>query len=186
MISDLILSAFAFSFFLINWQQSKLWSLFFLFIGLSAVIGGLYHGAVLPDEVFRFSSWTLLSASLIFAQLAAFEVAMTKWFRLFFLVKSPIFLVLSIYYVNFNFMVLDTAISLFGFVFLGNLFYLKSLSRWINYGILVSILSVFFIVNKIIIDPEYLTYNDIGHYISIISLMIISKGVHEDSKKRKV
>jgi len=186
MISDLVLSVFAISLFLINWRNSKYWSLFFLFMGLSAAIGSLYHGEILKSETFRFLSWALLALSLIFAQFAAFEGVSSKWLRALFLVKSPILLALSIYYVNFNFMVIDTAISLFGFVVLGNLLYLKSLSKWISYGISVSILSVFFIINKVVIDPDYLSYNDIGHYISIISLMIISKGVYDDGRKKVV
>jgi hypothetical protein len=186
MISDLVLSVFAISFFLINWRNSKFWSLFFLFMGLSAAIGSLYHGEILKSEIFRFLSWALLALSLISAQFAAFEGVSSKWPRALFLVKSPILLALSIYYVNFNFMVIDTAISLFGFVVLGNLLYLKSLSKWISYGISVSILSVFFIINKVVIDPDYLSYNDIGHYISIISLMIISKGVYDDGRKKVV
>ena len=186
MISDLVLSVFAFSFFYFNRKESKMWSMFFLFMALSAVIGGLYHGDVLQGEVFRFFSWTLLAASLLFAQFAAFEGVSAKWLRPFFLIKTSLLLSLSIYFVNFNFMVVDTAISLFGFVVLGNLFYKLDLSKWISFGILVSIISVFFIVNKVIIDADYLTYNDIGHYISIFSLMLMSKGVLADARKRRM
>jgi len=184
MISDLVLSVFAFSFFYLNRKESKIWSMFFLFMALSAVVGGLYHGNVLQGEVFRFFSWMLLAASLLFAQFAAFESIKIKWLRPFFLIKTSLLLSLSVYYTNFNFMVVDTAISLFGFVVLGNLFYKLNLSKWISFGIIVSTVSVVFIANKVIIDEDYLTFNDIGHYISIVSLMLMSKGVLADARKR--
>lgn len=162
-----------------------MWSLFFLFMGLSALVGGIFHGVETIGEGFRFLSWSLLSISLLFALFAAYSDKAHKQLKIFFIFKSALLLGFSIYLVNFNLMVIDTALSLLGFVFLGNLFYLKNMSKWISFGILVSLVSVFFIVNKIIIDPQYLTYNDIGHYITILSLMSMSKGVYEDGQKRQ-
>ncbi len=78
------------------------------------------------------------------------------------------------------FMVFDTLLSLLVFIVIGNLIFIKSLSKYISYGILISLSSVFFIVFQVNSDSQYLTYNDIGHYITIITLSFISKGAKED------
>jgi len=78
-------------------------------------------------------------------------------------------------------MITDIAISLLGFVVIGNSFFIKGISNKISLGIMISISSAIIVVLKLNIHPEYLTANDIGHYISIISLLYISKGIGESS-----
>ncbi|MCK5845893.1 MAG: hypothetical protein KAG84_00520 [Bacteroidales bacterium] len=181
MISDFILSIFAFYFFYQSKPLSKNWSLFFLFMGISAIVGAAFHGGILVGQQFRFISWAILSASLIFAQLATYERFYSKSLNLFFVLKSVIFLSLAITYTQFLYMVIDIAISLLGFVVVGNMFYLKNVSNKISIGILISIVSAVIVVLKVDLHPVYLTANDIGHYISILSLLYISKGVGENS-----
>lgn len=184
MISDLILSIFAFYLFSQNRTLSKLWSMFFLFMGLSAFVGGIYHGFPNIGELFRFLSWTLFSTSLIYAQLAAYLSVKNGYVKIVFILKSIILLFLSILYSDFVFMVIDTAISMLGFILIGNLFFIKSLSKYISYGIVVSFASAFFVIYKISFHAQYLTYNDIGHYISIVSIILMSRGIREDSLKQ--
>jgi hypothetical protein len=184
MLSDLILGGFAFYFFIQHRFSNKLWSMFFLMMSLSAFVGGIYHGFPEIGEEYRFLSWAFLSVSLIYAQLAAhvnFKSTMLNWI---FVLKGSMFLYLSIHYADFAFMVVDTAVSLLGFVILSNILYIKSLSSIISYGIVISFASVFFIVFRINFHPEYMTYNDIGHYFTIVSLMVMSKGIREDSMKQ--
>ena len=180
MISDLVLSLFAFFFFFQHRLTSKKWSLFFLFMGFSSFVGAMYHGFLETYELFRFLSWGLFSATLIFAQLAAYQYEKNKLIKAIFVLKSIVLLFLSIQNASFGFMVVDTILSMFGFIVIGNLLFLKSLSKYISYGILISFLSVFVVVFKMNIHAEYLTQNDIGHYISIVSLAVMSKGVQED------
>jgi hypothetical protein len=183
MISDLILSLFAFYFYAKHRIISPYWGNFFLFMALSAIIGSMYHGATELGELVRFTSWGMVSVSLIFGLMAVYKNLNSKYLNWFFIIKSTIFLFLSIHYSVFYFIVIDTAVSLLGFVALGDWLYLKSNSKWITYGILLSLVSVLFIVLKFSFDPNYLSTNDIGHYITILSLMLISKGVREDSLK---
>ncbi len=183
MISDLVLSLFAFYLYSQHRITSRKWSLFFLTMGLSAFIGGIYHGYNEIGEPFRFLSWGLLSASLYFAVLSVYHQYLNLLLKSIVLMKSLLLFFLSVYYVNFIFMVIDTAISLLVIVVFGNFFFLKSLSKYISYGILISLSSVVFIVFKISFHPLYLTYNDIGHYISILSLFLISMGVTQDYMK---
>ena len=180
MISDLILSIFALSFYFQHRTHSKRWSMFFLLMGLSAFVGGVYHGFPNIGDTFRFLSWSLFSGSLIFVQLASYQNINNKALKSLFILKSVLLLFIAIYYTNFQFIVLDAFISMFGFIVIGNLLFIKALSPYISYGILISFSSAFFVVFKISFSPKYLNYNDIGHYISILSAFIISKGVGED------
>ncbi len=180
MISDLVLSLFAFFFFFQHRLANKKWSLFFLFMGFSSFVGAMYHGFFETYELLRFLSWALFSAALIFAQLAAYQHDKNNFIKTTFVLKSIVLLFLSIQNTSFSFMVVDTILSMFGFIVIGNLLYLKSLSKTISYGIIISFLSVFVVVFHVSIHPEYITQNDIGHYISIVSLAVMSKGVRED------
>lgn len=181
MVSDLVLSLFAFLIFFQLRVVNKKWRLFFLFMGISSFVGGIYHGFFETVELLRFLPWTLFSAALVSAQLAAYQNVKSNLVKTIFTVKSAALLFLSIQNVSFNFLVIDTILSLFGFIVIGNFFFLKSLSKYISYGILISFISVFFVGFKIDIHPAYLTSNDIGHYITIITLFVMSKGVREDA-----
>ncbi len=181
MVSDFILGIFAFYFFYMNRTLNKNWGFFFLFVSIAAFVGSAFHGGFIAAEYARFVPWTILSASLIFAQLATYEKVNSKTLNLFFVFKSALFLSLAISYSEFLFMVTDIAISLLGFVVIGNSFFIKGISNKISLGIIISISSAIIVVLKLNIHPEYLTANDIGHYISIISLLYISKGIGESS-----
>ncbi len=179
MVSDFILSLVAFHVYFQLRDYNNKWRLFFLFIALSAFTGAIYHGFFETFEPLRFLAWGLFSMALVFAQLAAYQYSNNSLVKSLFIIKSFLLLGLAIQYLSFNFLVADTILSLFGFVVLGNLFFLKSLSAYISYGILVSFTSVFVVVFDINMHPEYLTQNDIGHYITALSLVIMSKGVRE-------
>jgi len=184
MISDLILSLFAFQIFFQIKGMNKKWSLFFLFMGFSALIGGIYHGFSAVGEQYRFLSWAFLSVSLIYAILAAYSKHTNITFITIIFTKSILLLTLSIYNSDFIYMVLDTSITMFGFIVIGNIVYLKSLSGYITNGILLSIISAFFVITRTSFHSQYLTYNDIGHYITILSLLTISKGIRKDYYKQ--
>ncbi len=186
MISDFILSIFAFYFYLQHRHQSKKWAMFFLFVGISALIGGVYHGFPNIGEQFRFLSWSFFSTSLIFAQLAAYQYVKNRTLKSIFILKTILLLFLSILNASFIYILIDTVVSMLGFIVIGNLFFLKSLSRYISYGILISLTSVFIVIFKISFHPQYLTSIDIGHYISVLSIVLISKGIREDSLKNIV
>jgi hypothetical protein len=141
----------------------------------------MYHGFFENLELLRFLSWGLFSMSLIYAQLAVYQNIKNILVKVVFILKSTVLLYFSIQTVSFGFLIIDSIFSLFGFVVIGNLLFLKSISNYISYGILVSFASVFTVVYKINIHPEYLTQNDIGHYITLFSLAIMSKGIREDS-----
>lgn len=183
MISDLILSIFSFIFFLKLRELNVNWSLFFAFMSLSALTGGIYHGFTFLGEGLRFFSWSMLAVSIIFAQIASYKSYNNKLLNGIFIFNGALFLSLSIINANFIYMVINIIVGLFGFVILGGLVYLKGNSNKIIIGILISFTSVFFVIAKINFDDRYLTFNDIGHYISIISLYIMAIGIKEDVVK---
>jgi len=155
-------------------------------MALSAATGGIYHGYPVIGEQLRFLSWSLFSASLIYAQLAAYQYVNSRTVKFVFIIKTILLLFLSILNASFIYIIIDTAISMFGFIVIGNLLFLKSLSNYITYGILISLTSAFIVIFRISFHPQYLTCTDIGHYISILSIVFISKGIGEDSLKNIV
>jgi hypothetical protein len=155
-------------------------------MGFSAFVGGIYHGFPEIGEQYRFLSWSLFSISLISVQIAAYQSNNNLPIKLVFILKSVLLLFFAIQNTNFGYMVFDAAISMLGFIVIGNAFFLKTLPPNITYGILISLSAAFFVVFKISFSSEYLNYNDIGHYISILSLFIISKGVSEIYLSKKL
>lgn len=183
MISNFTLGFFAIYLFSQNRLLSKYWSLFFLFMGLSAFVGGFYHGIEGIGEEVRFLSWSLVATAVVFAQFDVYKNVESKKLKWFFVIKAAVFLYLAIYYSNFSFMIIEFVISLIGFVIIGNWLGYNSISNLITYGVFISISSIVFKVLDTNIHPEYLTANDIGHYITVISLIVMSKGVKEDAVK---
>jgi hypothetical protein len=180
MLSDLVLSAFSLIFFFRIKDLDKNWSLFFAFMSLSAFSGAIYHGYTQIGEGLRFFSWSMLAVSIIFAQRASYKEYESNLLNSIFLFNGALFLSLAIYNADFIYMVLNIVVGLFGFVVLGGLIYLKDNSNKIIYGILISFTSVFFVIAKISVDDKYLNFNDIGHYISVISLYVMTLGIKED------
>lgn len=183
MLSDLVLSIFSFIFFFKLKNLDIDWSLFFGFMSLSALSGAIYHGYSNVGEGLRFFSWSMLSLSIFFAQKAYYRVFNNRLLNFIFIFNSLFFLILAIFNADFTYMVLSIFVGLFGFVVLGGMVYMKDNSNKIIIGILISFTSVFFIISKINIDDDYLTFNDIGHYISVISLYIITLGIKENIDK---
>lgn len=181
MISDLILGLIAFYLFYKHRHLNRYWSLFFLFMGASAMAGGIYHGYERLGESLRFFSWSLLCAAIIFAQLAAYRQQNNSILKAVLVFKSVVFLYLAIQQADFAFMIYDTAISMLGFIAIGNWFFQKPMSSTISYGILISVASAVVVAFKFNLHPKYLSPNDIGHYISIVSLLVMSKGIEKDS-----
>lgn len=183
MLSDLVLSIFSFIFFYKLKDLDLNWSLFFAFMSMSAFTGAIYHGFIFLGEGLRSFSWAMLAVSIVFAQRASYRDYESKFLNWIFIFNGLFFYSLAIYYLDFIYILFNIIVGLFGFVVLGGMIYLKNNSNKIIYGILISFTSVFFVISKINIDDDYLTFNDIGHYISIISLYIITLGIKEDVTK---
>jgi hypothetical protein len=179
MISDTILFLFAILFFFQQRNYNQLWSYFFLFMGLSALFGALYHGFEEQMEQLRYISWTFLYFALVFSLIAEYRLKANVWVLRFFVFKGLPMLFLSIYYQVFFYMMIDTLVSLVFLIVVAHWLRIIEVHPLVITGILLSFSSVFFQLSKINIDDNYLNYNDIGHYISIISMMLMSKGIKE-------
>jgi hypothetical protein len=186
MISNIVLGTFAFLFFILTRKHDKFWSLFFLFIGLSAFTGAVYHYDITAGETSRFFSWGLLSVALLFALFATYNHVDNKLLKIFFIFKSLVFLSLAIGNADFIFMAGDTFISLMVFIVIGHFLYLHNVSPFKITGIIISVSSALIFVNQIVLHKDYLNANDLGHYITVISLFFIMTGVREDARAERL
>jgi len=177
MISNIILGFASLYFYRLHRKDNRFWAFFFLSIALAAFIGGIYHGFPKEANLLRFVSWSFLSSALFFAQWAVFSKKSNSLLFVFIFLKDIFFLFLSIIYIDFGFLIADSLISMIGFVVFGNLFFTKEPFKWINIGIFISIIAAIVSRTRLTLEPNYLNYNDIGHYITIISLWLISIGV---------
>lgn len=178
MISDLILGSFAVIFFIFLIRKNINWSLFFLFMGISAFVGGFWHGYFdETNNLLRFFSWFFLTLSLLFPAFELYKKA-KRILRMSFVFISSVLLFLAIFYCNFLFMEINAVIIMLGFVLVKSIINSKHNKAYmfIYLGILVSLVSVFFQIKRYSFS-EYLNFNDIGHYITIVSLSVIYLGV---------
>ena len=183
MISNIALGLASLYFFGLHKSKNRYWAFFFLAMALAAFVGGIYHGFPELGMQSRFISWSLLSVALFFAQWAVFSKKINNYLLIFFLLKGIILLSFAITNVDFLYLIIDSLISMLGFVILGNLLIIKESYKLINIGIFISIISAIISRMELSLNPDYLNYNDIGHYITIISLLLISQGVSKLEEK---
>lgn len=180
MVSDLVLGLISIVFFIFIVKRSFNWSMFFLVMGVSAIFGGIWHGFFTEtNNSFRYLSWTFLTASILFP---AFELYknLKNIFNLGFVIISSVLLFLAIHYSDFVYMEINAIIIMLGFVFFKSIVNSKQNKNYllINLGIFISLVSVFFQIKKYSFS-EYFDYNDIGHYITALSLLVIFIGVRK-------
>jgi hypothetical protein len=175
---------------------SSQWSFFFLFIGISSLVGSLAHGAhfQLGDDFFRTTVFLMNAVSLI-AIYFCFKAANT-WFSMkknepnkyiTYLVILWIAILLVISYVKGNFVLIKVhaGIVLTYSLIVHIITHKRGFagSAYIAGGILISFLSI--VVHSLKWSlHEWFNYKDISHIIMLISLMFIYKGV--TIKMRKV
>ncbi len=184
MISDLVLGFFAITFFILLIKKNINWSLFFLFMGISAFAGGFWHGYFdESNNLLRFLSWSFLALSLLFPAIELYKNN-NKIFKLGFIFISLSLLFFAIFYCNFLFMEINAIVIMLGFVLVKSIIKSKKNNAYtfIYTGILISLVSVFFQIKRYSFT-EYLNYNDIGHYITIISLLVIYIGANKSLLK---
>jgi len=183
MISNIALGLASLYFFGLHKSKNRYWAFFFLAMALAAFVGGIYHGYPELGTHFRFISWSLLSIALFFAQWAVFNKKINNYLLIFFLLKGVVLLSFAIVNADFLYMIIDSLISMFGFVILGNLIFFKDSYKLINIGIFISVISAIISRMEFTLHPDYMNHNDIGHYITIISLYLISLGVSNLEEK---
>ncbi len=182
MLSDIILGSFSFIFYLLIVKKNKYWGYFFLFMSISAFLGGFWHGYFEGTNNFlRIFSWIFLSISLL---MPGMDLYKNIKIRSFLIGISFVLILPALFSHNFIFMIIDALIIMIGFVMIKSMILSKKHKGYIYVylGIICSLISVFFQITKYSF-AKYLNYNDIGHYISAISLFIIFLGINSVCKE---
>lgn len=158
------------------------WGYFLVFMGLSAIAGGLGHGFYYFYGIYiKMFSWILLNVSFYFAEketLNLLSIKNRKNLKILFVIKLILLSVLAIYFESFTYIKISAIVGLLGFVMITNI--IKSFHttrKYLVYGILISVSSVFIHWKKIAISEEWFNHNDISHIVTIVSILYMYKGV---------
>ncbi len=162
---------------------AKGWKHFFFWMGVAAALGAVAHGFhfALSNEV-KILSWNFLIISILAAELQAFEELgwQSVWLRAAVVLKAALFIGLCWYTGKFGVSVIDVAIGMLVIVTGTQITrYRKhpAASRWIIGGILFSAIPAVVQRQHLVIDPVWLDHNDLGHYLSALSLLMIYWGI---------
>jgi len=182
----------AYSFFQIKKTKIDLafqWSMFFLLIGLSSMVGSLGHGVhyQLGNFFFKCVEFFMNAISLV-AIYYCFQAAytgylteknkQTKLLRNIVIVWVAILLLITIWFSNFLLIKIHAGIVLSYSLVIHLFTYKRKVpgSGWIAFGIIVSFLSIITHSLKLKVN-DWFNHKDISHLIMAISLLLIFKGV---------
>lgn len=195
-LTDYIITFFCFIFFfrLKNENKSvsvKYWKAFFLFFGISTLVGGCSHALFAIHEGLGYKSfWIAMQVlngfAVYSAQLATYHTVLQKtesreiW-KQSYAIQLIVFLITVFIFQNFLVVVLDNAIGLIPIMIL-HFMDLKNprASKLIANGILISFLTAFVHGTKLSIHA-YFNFNDISHVLIMISLSVVFLGVSKKS-----
>ncbi len=158
------------------------WGYFMLFMGLSAIIGSFGHGfSYVFGDSLKIISWIILNISILFAEketLNFLQLKNKKLLKIAFIIQFIVFSALAAYFNSFTYIKISVVIGLLGFVMITNIITSFNTQRkYLVYGILVSLSSIFIHWKKISIDEQWFNHNDISHIITIFSILLMYKGV---------
>lgn len=163
---------------------AQYWRLFFLFFGISTTFGGVGH---LFFQYWgwegKFPAWIFGAIAVLMSSVAMLEVeSMAKkrkqiWIGLL-LLKTIVFVSLSLIYVNFLFIAIDAVI---GYLFFCMTYGIVLIKRGFNmnnivWGVLVLLPSIVFFIGEISIG-KWLNEQDIGHLFMVGAVCFFYLGV---------
>jgi hypothetical protein len=170
-----------------NAIPAKRWSLFFLMIGLSSLVGVVVHGfSYYTAERTHFWIWITMGAvqglGISFAQGATVQQYFTKqryWLFILIAVQYAVLLFFFILSENYKAVKWHVAIGMLPVMGWNIYRWAKGelSGKWIALGVLVSGLTAAVHGFKISISLEWFNFNDIAHILIVISLFLIYKGV---------
>lgn len=190
--TDYLISLLCFVFFY-NLKNNKSvasinnWKNFFLFFGVSTIVGGCAHAffefhAGLGYKTLWLAMQVLSGFAVYFAQMATFNSVLqnsknkNNW-RLTYAIQLCVFIAAVFIFQNFLVVVLDNAIGLIPVMVLHFTDPKKiKASKFIAYGILISFLTAFVHVAKLSWNANF-NSNDISHILLMVSLSVVFVGV---------
>lgn len=192
-LTDLILSISCFYFFFtirkfknINGHINN-WSRFFLFLGISTLIGAVIHAFSERNtsiyKILWISMQVLSGLSVFFAQSAAFRYQVSnlkirKFLIFFSWVQLLIFLPCVFYFFNFKVVAFNSLITLIQLIII--YFPLNKneilLQSQISFGFLISFVTVY-VNQKRLSASIWFNHNDIAHLIMYFSILFVFRGI---------
>ncbi len=162
----------------------KMWTLFFLFFGLSTLVGGCSHAFYQIHEgvgykLFWLTMQIFNGAAVMFAQLATY----TKKAKQILVIQFIVFVFAVLFFQKFIVVIINNIISLIPVMLLNFQKEKKAIfNKKIAYGILISFAPALIHGFKISFHT-FFNYNDIAHIFIMLSLYIIFSGVNELENK---
>jgi hypothetical protein len=189
-ISDLVVAIFSIIFYLklmkIKSQHfsHNYWQLFFLFMGISAFIGGFGHLlSIYTGKALLVVSWIFSAFAIYFIEFTSISILVTrsikKTLQIFVLFQLILCTAALIYYQDFFYIKISTTIGLIGIVLIIQLVSCiltrNSSGYYLISGIILIILTSLIHYLKLSFN-KWFNYNDISHIILVISLFLFYKG----------
>ena len=144
------------------WRVQRMWALAFLFTGVAAFCGGVFHG--FGDE------WRLLWKATTFSVgLASFFLlaGTDRRLQLVAVIKLIVYLSWMIGHDAFLFVVADYGLTLI----LVAIFH--PAKKWVLGSIAVSVVGAIVQASRVTIHPYWFDYNDLYHLIQIVALWLL-------------
>lgn len=172
----------------------KYWKCFFLFFGVSTLVGGCSHALFTIHEGFAYKSFWIamqvLSGFAVFsAQQATYNTVLQnaknrELWKGSYILQLIIFLAGVFIFQNFLVVVLDNAIGLIPVMILHFMDSKNSRqNKLIANGILISFLTAFVHGTKLSLNA-YFNFNDISHVLIMISLFVLFLGISQKRIQR--
>ena len=162
LITDSALGVVALIFAVRLWRVQRMWALAFAFTALAGFIGGVYHGY--GDRAEELWKATVMSVGLA----SFFLLAGThRKLAIVAAVKLVVYLSWMITHDDFVFVVADYGITM---VLVGIFHPAK---KWVLGSLAVSVLGAVVQQLRVTIDPRWLDYNDLYHFIQMVALWML-------------
>lgn len=188
--TDLIIGILCFIFYKklnSNNHSIKNWRLFFLFMGLSSLIGGASHAFFAIHEGWQYKTlWlgmqVLNGIGVFFAQQATLTSILKKakshnFWKYAYIIQFCVFIIVLFIVQKFFVTVIENVLGLLPIIIIHFEAYRKeAYYKWIGYGISISFIAGTVHATKSSIHA-YMNYNDIAHIIIMISLSVIFWGL---------
>ena len=197
-LTDLILSGSCFYFFFgiqkfnqVSVCQSY-WQKFFLFLGVSTLLGAMAHGIFERNNSYLYNTvWLVMQVtagfSIFFAQAAAFtQLAHGKIRKLMLtlsVIQVFIFLLAVFYFFDFRVVAINSLIAMTQMIVV---FFPSNTENWvyrtyISMGFIISFLTVY-VHNQKLSFSKWFNHNDISHVIMYVSILLIFQGIKQQRK----
>lgn len=169
--------------------SQKFWALFFLFMGLASITGGIAHGYILyVGHKFHHGAWLLSGISIFCAQLAVLPLIekskVRSFVRIFCYCQLMIMSASVLIFQHFSSVLIDSIVGLIGVVIPVSLAhyarYKDRRSALVIVGVLTNLIPALIHLLKISIN-QWFNFNDISHVVMIGCFYVMYKAARANT-----